>query len=156
MSTTAHLQQRASASIKMKQIGRSVIGASLLVLFMTLVGLVQMYPPMGEIGNFVYEMSCLVIPMCLWGVATGIGLMRAWRWSRMSMLIFGALLTLLCAFPALGMFFMASEGFQWWQLAIVKVVGFLFFIPCALVVRWHWHFVGEDARLYFHPRDKAR
>lgn len=142
-------------SQKIKDIGRTVIGTSVLVLIMTLLGLVQMYPPMGEIGNFVYESSVVIIPMTLWGVATGIGLMRAWRWSRISMLIFGALLALFCALPALGFLFTGREGFNGWQVAGVRALGLLFLVPSILVARWHWYFLGEEARAYFHSSRRA-
>ena len=149
MGAVPRLGRSIDGSQKVKDIGRTVIGTSVLVLIMTLLGLVQMYPPMGEIGNFFYDSSVVIIPSTLWGVATGIGLMRAWRWSRISMLIFGGLLTIFCAMPGLVFLLSKQEGFGWLAVAGVKALGLLFLIPSVLVVRWHWYFLGEEARAYF-------
>jgi hypothetical protein len=149
MVTTSQARFPMDVSVKIKQIGRTVIGASLLVLFMMLVGLVQMYPGHGEIGNFTYAAAFFVVPIGLWGVVTGIGLMRAWRWSRISMLIFGGLLTFVCAVPALGFLLTSTGGFNLWEAAGMRILGFVFLIPSALVVKWYWYFVGEEARGYF-------
>ena len=127
-----------------------MIGASLLGTLMTLLSVLQMgYPPMGEIGNFVYDSSFVLIPMFRWGVATGIGLTRAWRWSRISMLIFGGLLMLFSAIPGFAFLLTGRDGLPWWAVAVVKVIGLLFLIAPALVGRWYWYFVGEEARAYF-------
>lgn len=140
-----------TGSRKIRSIGRTVIGASLLGMLMTLLGVFQMgYPPMGEIGNFVYDSSFVLVPMFLWGVATGIGLTHAWRWSRISMLIFGGLLTLFCAAPGFAFLLTKRDGFTLWALIGVKLIGLLFLTPPALVARWYWYFVGEEARAYFH------
>ena len=152
MGAAPRLTGEPEGSRKIRQIGRTVIRASLLIMFMTLVGLVQMYPPMGEIGNFTYQSAFIIIPMCLSGVATGVGLTRAWRWSRISMLMFGGLLAFLCAVPALGFFLMERGGFGWWQIAGLRAIGLVFLIPPVLVVRWHWYFVGDEARAYFQGR----
>lgn len=143
-------------SARIGRIGRTVIGASLFVIFMALVGLVQMGPlPRGEIGNFACDASFVLIPTALWGVATGIGLRRAWRWSRISMLIFGGLLMLVCAVPTLGFFLTERGGLGWWQIAGLRSIGLLFLIPSALVVRWHLYFIGKEARAYFAATRKA-
>jgi hypothetical protein len=145
-----------TGSAKIRNIGRTVIGASLLGIVMTLLAVRQMgYPlPMGEIGRFVYDSSFILIPMFLWGVATGIGLKRAWRWSRFSMLLFGGLLALFSAIPGFAFLLTKQEGFAWWAIVLVKLFGLLFLIPSAMVGRWFWYFVGEEARDYFHPARK--
>ena len=153
MAPTPQLGRAKDSAPNIKRIGRTVIGASLFVIFMTLVGLVQMgFPPMGDIGHFAFDSSFVLIPMALWGVATGIGLTRAWRWSRISMLIFGGLLALFCAAPALGFLLMQRGGFGWLQIAGLRAIGLLFLIPSALVVRWHLYFISDDARAYFHGK----
>jgi len=149
MSAAPPVAREPEGSRKIRQIGRTVIRASLLIMFMTLVGLVQMYPPMGEIGNFTYQSAFVLIPMCVWGVATGMGLTRAWRWSRFSMLMFGGLLTFATAVPALGFLLMSREGLGWWEAAGLRALGLPLLIAPALVVRWHWYFVGDEARAYF-------
>jgi hypothetical protein len=150
MVAASHLKLQPYASGKIRSIGRSVIGASLLVLIMYSLALVQMYPGVGEIAHFTYDSSIVIIPMTLWCVATGFGLLRAWRWSRISMLIFGGLLTLFCAAPGFAFLLTKRDGFTLWALIGVKLIGLLFLTPPALVARWYWYFVGEEARAYFH------
>lgn len=150
MAATAQLKLQPSGSGKIRHIGQSVIRASLVVLFMALVALLQIgRPPMGEIGHFAHDSSLVFMPMTLWGVATGIGLMRAWRWSRFSMLLFGTLLTLVSALPGVAFLMTKQEGFPWWAVLLVKVLGLLCLIPPAMVARWFWYFVGDEARNYF-------
>jgi hypothetical protein len=156
MALTPQVGRARDGAANIKRIGRTVIRASLFVIFMTLVGFVQMgFPPMGDIGHFVHDSSFVLIPMALWGVGTGIGLRRGWRWSRISMLIFGGLLTLFCAVPALGFFLIQRGGLGWLQIAGLRSIGLLFLIPSALVVRWYGYFVGEEARAYFRGTHKA-
>ena len=145
-----------TGSAKIRNIGRTVIGTSLLGIVMTLLAVLQMgYPrPMGETGHFVYDSSFIVIPIFLWGVVTGIGLTRAWRWSRFSMLSFGGLLTLFSAIPGFAFLLTKQEGFAWWAIVLVKLFGLLFLIPSAMGGRWFWYFVGDEARDYFHTAGK--
>lgn len=160
MATTAQLKLQPHGSGKIRNIGRTVIRASLVVLFMTLVALLQIgRPPMGEIGHFAHDSSLVFIPMSLWGVVTGIGLKRAWCWSRFSMLIFGTLLTLVSALPGIAFLLTKQDGFPWWAVLLIRLLGLLFLIPPAIVVRWFWYFVGDEARNYFYtaiPTPSAR
>src|SRR2546428_7108485 len=48
--------------------------------------------PMGEFGHFGYAFSRVTVCFGVWGLATGIGLWRKWRWARISMLVFGGIL----------------------------------------------------------------
>jgi hypothetical protein len=156
MAVALHLSRAKDGPANIKKIGRTVIRASLFVMFMTLVAFLRMgFPPMGDIGHFVFDSSFVLIPMSLWGVATGIGLKRGWCWSQISMLIFGGLLALVCAVPALGFFFMERGGFAWLQIAGLRSIGLLFLIPPVLIVRWHLYFIGEDARAYFWGTGKS-
>lgn len=156
MGAVADLKGQPPALAKIRAIGRTVIGTSLLGIVMTLLAVLQVgYPlPMGEIGRFVYESSFFLIPIFLWGVVTGIGLMWAWRWSRFSMLIFGGLLTVFSALPGVAFLLTKREGFAWWAIVLVKLFGLLFLIPSVMVGRWFGYFVGEEARDYFHPARK--
>jgi hypothetical protein len=155
MVAASHLKLQPYASGKIRSIGRSVIGASLLVLIMYSLALVQTYPGVGEIAHFTYDSSIVIIPMTLWGVATGFGLLRAWRWSRISMLIFGTMLTLFSAVPGIAFLLTKQEGFSWWAVVLVKLCGLLFLIPAAMVARWFWYFVGDEARIYFRTAAQA-
>jgi hypothetical protein len=150
MAITPQVSRAKDAPANIKRIGRTVIRASLFVMFMTLVAFLRMgLPPMGDIGHFVHDSSFVLIPMSLWGVATGIGLRRGWRWAQISMLVFGVLMALVCAVPALAFFLMERGGFGWLQIAGLRSIGLSFLIPPALVVRWYLYFIAEDARAYF-------
>src|SRR6266853_1160845 len=47
----------------------------------------------GEMGRFYHDNMVWTLLLAGWGLATGIGLLRAWRWARISALIFSGLLS---------------------------------------------------------------
>jgi hypothetical protein len=49
----------------------------------------------GEMGRFYHDNMAWTLLFSGWGLATGIGLLRAWRWARVSALIFSGLLAAL-------------------------------------------------------------
>jgi len=63
----------------------------------------------GEMGRFYHDNMAWTLLLAGWGLATGIGLLRAWRWARISALIFSGLLSL---FGVLGIvaFLLCREG----------------------------------------------
>jgi len=46
----------------------------------------------GEMGRFYHDNMVWTLLFSCWGLATGIGLLRAWRWARVSTLAFSGLL----------------------------------------------------------------
>ena len=46
----------------------------------------------GEMGSFYHSYMIGFLGLAAWGVGTGTGLLRAWRWARISTLIFSGLL----------------------------------------------------------------
>src|SRR5215831_7599972 len=46
----------------------------------------------GEMGSFYHSNMIWFLGFAAWGCGTGIGLLRAWRWARISTLIFSGLL----------------------------------------------------------------
>jgi len=142
--------RRPDRSREIRDLGWSVILISSIVMLMTLLGVFQAgYPPMGEIGNFVFQVAFFVVPLSAWGFVTGIGLRHAWRWARISMLLFGWMVTVFCASPAVLFFF--APAWHSWSLKNVglRAAGLLFFIPSALVYRRFRYFRREDVRSYF-------
>lgn len=105
--------------------------------------------PMGEIGHFVHDATFFVIPPAICGLASGIGLIRAWRWARISMLLFGVLLALLCAFPAVPFMIAPGRGIAWWDAVGLRVIGLLFLIAPARVLRSFLYFMRDDVKTYF-------
>jgi hypothetical protein len=99
----------------------------------------------GEMGSFYHSIIGWVLLFAGWGVATGIGLLRAWRWARISTLIFSGLLA--AAFSILGvMIFLHSlrDGLSAGDLTIL-----LFLIPIAIGVWWLVFFTRKDVKAYF-------
>jgi hypothetical protein len=138
-------------SKKIKSLGQQVIGMSGLTMLLAFLAFEQVGTgPMGEIGHFVHDATLFVIPPAIWGLASGIGLIRAWRWARISMLLFGALLALLCAFPAVPFMIAPGGGIAWWEAVGLRVIGLLFLVPPALVLRSFLYFMRDDVRTYFH------
>ena len=137
-------------SKKIKSVGQQVIGMSGLTMLLAFLVFEQVgHEPMGEIGHFVHDATFFVIPPAIWGLASGIGLIRAWRWARISMLLFGALLALLCAFPAVPFMIAPGRGIGWWEAVGLRVIGLLFLIPPALVLRSFLYFMRDDVKTYF-------
>jgi hypothetical protein len=141
----------ADCSKKIRDIGRQAIGANVVILLMTLLTLEQVgIPAIGEIGHFVHDATFVVIPFTIWGLATGIGLVQAWRWARISMLIFGGLLALFLSIPAGALLLMPGRGIGWQESLSLRIVGFVLLFPPVLTAQWHLYFLRNDVRAYFH------
>ncbi len=127
---------------EVRDIGRQVTAASGVILGMALLGLRQAgNPPIGELSHFMHDSSLVVLPFCAWGLATGMGLTRAWRWARVSLLVFGVLLALVCAVPAAVLLIKPGAGLapvQAWEL---RAVGLLLLVAPVLIVRWFFFFL---------------
>jgi hypothetical protein len=67
-------------------------------------------PAGGFFGYYVMAASIVVIGLGGWGIASGVGILNARQWARVSMLVFGAI-SLLVAIPgALEMFLDSRAG----------------------------------------------
>ena len=161
MDESSHLKGHADCSKKIRHIGRQAIAASVVIMLMALLALAQVGNgnlPMGEIGHFVHDATFVIVPLTVWGLVTGIGLVRAWRWARISMLVFGGLLALFCSVPPGALLLMPGRGIGWQEALGLRVVGFVLLIPPVLIVRWHMYFLRDEVRAYFHrtrPAQKA-
>jgi hypothetical protein len=129
---------------------RDVIILSGIALFGGAMGFVNTSPPMGEMGHFVHDFAFVLAVMSAWGVATGIGLGRAWRWAWISMLVFGGLLTTVGVLLAVPFLFMPAGGAGWWEALALRGLGLLFFLAGAVVgIRWFVFFTRENVKAYF-------
>jgi hypothetical protein len=142
---------------RVKNIGKLVIGASLCTMLAAL-NLVA-GPAMGGFGRFAHDMSIVWLPMSVWGIATGIGLLRSWPWSRVSILVFS---TLLAAVSMLGVIVFLSMprgnlDMSIWELFLFKtfVVSQLL-IPAVIGVRWVMYFRRDNVRAHFHTSRTAQ
>ena len=143
--------QRAQAKCvkEIRDIGMSVIALSGFTLLVSL-SLFANSPPMGEMGHFMHDSSMVLGPMCLWGASTGIGLMRAWRWARISMLVFGGLLATFCTLLMVGYSLMPGGGMAWWSALALRVLFVLLsLVPAAIGVRWFRFFLRSNVKSYF-------
>ena len=141
---------------QIKDQGQLVIILSAIALF----GNVMMYsntsPPMGELGHFTNAFSLLMVPLSVLGLATGIGLRRAWSWARLSMLVFGCILAIMGTLLAVPLLLMPSGGGVWWTVSVLKVSGALMFlVPAVAGVRWFRFFTQDRVRAYFHVSRKS-
>ncbi len=103
----------------------------------------------GEMGSFYYHNTPWFLLFAGWGLGTGIGLLRAWRWARISTLIFSGLLA---AFGILGIvaFFRMpggsiSAGDVFWRAVFVL----LSLIPIAVGLWWLVFSTRKDVKRYF-------
>jgi hypothetical protein len=92
---------------------------------------------MGELGNFTHAFAPVLAALSLWGVATGIGLRRAYRWAWISMLVFGGLVTAACTLLIVPYLLMPGGGGSSW---LARVVSVLYFLPPAAMGHWWFTF----------------
>jgi hypothetical protein len=134
---------------EIRDIGMSVIALSGFTLLVSL-SLFANSPPMGGLAHFQHDSTMVMVPMSLWGVATGIGLMRAWRWARISMLVFGSLLATSCTLLMVGYLLMPGGGMAWWSALALRVLFVLLsLVPAAIGVRWFRFFLRSNVKSYF-------
>jgi hypothetical protein len=88
-----------NTSQQLKRVGGMVIGFS---------GFALLFGAMGLVVDREKIIAALVVCMALWGLATGIALLRLRPWARLSMLVF---LSLLCICGALSVVFLFVLSF---------------------------------------------
>ena len=94
MALNSRYRDQPNASHQLKRAGVVVTGLSAVALLWAVAGLVvDQEKPLGV----------LLVCMSLWGIATGVGLLRLQPWSRVSMLVFHSLLCI-CAISAVVLF----------------------------------------------------
>lgn len=148
------LAQRAQIKCakEIRDVGWSVLAVS----GFTLLVFASFPPPMGEMGHFVHVFARVLRIMSIWGMATGIGLTLAWRWARVSMLIFGGLLTASGTILMVGYLFMPVEDMVWWRVLAIRVlIVVISLIPVAIGVVWFRFFVRSNVKSYFGIPRKA-
>ncbi len=105
----------------------------------------------GEMGSFYQGVTIWILLFTGWGVATGIGLLRAWRWARISTLIFSGLLAafgVLAAVSSLRMPGGVDDTHS--ELMILRTVfTLLSLIPTAVGLAWLIFFTRKDVKAYF-------
>ena len=105
----------------------------------------------GEIANFYANSVVWTFPLAGWGIATGIGLLRAWRWARISTLIFSGLLAAFGVLEAVASLRMpAGVDTPRWEFIMFKTfLVLLDLIPIAAGIAWLVFFTRKDVKAYF-------
>jgi hypothetical protein len=83
-------------------------------------------------------------------LATGIGLLRAWRWARVSTLIFSGLLAVLGILGIVVFLLMPGGDVSGWTLILLRTAStLLFLIPIAVGLRWIFFFRRKEVKAHF-------
>ena len=88
-----------------------------------------------------------------WGVATGIGLLRAWRWARISTLIFSGLLAAGCLLAIVALLRIPAGDVLDWTVMVSRIaVGRGILVPMTVGIWWLVFFNRKDVKAHFHAR----
>jgi len=137
---------------KIRGIGRLAVGINVCMMFAILIFDYQSGGH-GEMGSFYHANLPWILLFSGWGVATGIGLLRAWRWARISALIFCKLLVLFGIFGFVALLRVpGGDVFDGKVLISRAVLGLVTLIPIASGVWWLIFFNRKDVKTYFHGR----
>lgn len=142
-----------ACSKEMKDMGSFVTAVSA---FAVCVGLLMGgNPMMGEFRRLGYTSSWVAIFLGSWGVITGIGILRKWRWARISMLVFCGILVIIGGSIFLVMLLTPLRDPRGWtrELVFGKIlVSAILLVPPLVGVRWCMYFTRKDAKAYFRPK----
>lgn len=108
----------------------------------------------GEMGSFYHANLPWFLGFAGWGLATGIGLVRVWRWARISTLIFSGLLTAfgivgLVAFLSMPSVTPTGNLSTGILLAARIVPAFSFMVPTAIGCLCLVFFNRKEVKTYF-------
>jgi len=158
--SSATQRAQPDAPRRIKSLGLQMTALSAFVLLGSLAGVLDMSHAPITADQLPHAVACILFPLSLWGLATGIGLLHAWRWSWFSMLILGGLIAaVIVAFfatPVVVPLLVLWREEAWWKLLLWIVVAVLVLaVPIAIVVRWYIFFTREDAKAYFRRPSKS-
>ena len=105
----------------------------------------------GEMANFYADSIVWTFPLAGWGIATGIGLLRVWRWARISTLIFSGLLAAFGVLETVASLRMPGDvDTPRGEVIVFKIFLILLdFIPIAAGIAWLVFFTRKDVKAYF-------
>ena len=105
----------------------------------------------GEMANFYANSIVLTFPLAGWGIVTGIGLLRVWRWARISTLVFSGLLAAFGIAEAVASLLMPGDvDTPRWEVIMFKTFLILLdLIPIAAGIAWLVFFTRKDVKAYF-------
>ena len=154
METNNRPKAVSECSQRVKNIGRVVIVLSGL----TMIGgsLLVGNPVMGEMGPFMHASAIAFVCCGAWGIGTGIGLLRAWRWARISILVFSSLLAALGVLCVVAFLFMPNGDMSGWSLMLLKTFCLSsVLIPTGLGALWLIYFTRSNVKAHFQTSRKS-
>lgn len=137
-------RKQTDSPTKVKNIGRLIIACNLFLLLGTSVSLPHT-AMQGELGAFAHAIVLPMLCVEVWGLATGMGLLWAWRWARISMLVLCAVFTAFHVFMEITFIIMPSDGEVLLKWTIVSLIA----IPIALGVWGFMFFMRSNVKAYF-------
>jgi len=135
---------------KVKKLGWELIACCVLVLLCAAIS-IRNIPNEGELGRGEHAMIPLFLCVMVWGLSTGIGLLRARRWARISMLVFCNLPIVFGVLPTVALVSLPKEDMSGRSKAVVVSVAL---IPVVIGVRWFNYFRRDDVKSYFQTSPK--
>jgi hypothetical protein len=110
----------------------------------------------GEMGSFYHSILGWVLLFAGWGIVTGVGLIQAWRWARISTLVFSGLLTGSGLLGLASLLHLPSGDISGGTLMIVRAVStLLVLVPVAAGIWWLVFFSRKHVREYFQADRKT-
>ena len=104
----------------------------------------------GEMGSFYYANTFWFLGFAVWGVGTGIGLLQAWRWARISTLIFSGLVAAFGILGVVAFVTMPGGGMSGGLLLTFRILTTLFWmIPTSIGCYCLVFFSRKDVKAYF-------
>jgi hypothetical protein len=136
-------------SQKIKKLGWELFACSVFVLLAGLISIGNLGNE-GEIGQFAHGMVPAFLCVVAWALATGIGLLRSWRWARISMLVVSSFPIALGILIAVGLLLLPKgEISGLYLLGLKSLAVALDFIPIAIGIRWFNYFRRDNVKAYF-------
>ena len=157
MESIPHPKTAPDCSEKVKKMGLDVTSVCSIMLFFGFVGYIQTTPAMGGLGHFTHDSCEILLILASWGLPTGIGLTRAWRWARISMLLFTVPLGV-SGILGLGFFLLHPVVPMplWEQIIFRTIFASLCAIPGVVGVRLSMYFMRADVKAYFRTPQRAK
>lgn len=149
MDRNSRLKAESDCSQKVKKLGWELFACSVFALLSGLISIGNLGNE-GEIGRFAHAMIPVFLCMVAWALATGIGLLRSWRWARISMLIFSSFPIVLGILIAVGLLLLPKGDMSRLNVLVLKAVAVpLDLIPIAIGIRWFNYFRRDNVKAYF-------
>jgi hypothetical protein len=104
----------------------------------------------GEMGSFYHSNMIWFFGLAAWGFGTLIGLLRAWRWARISTLVFSGLLAAFGIVRVVAFLRVPAGNISGGMLLAARILPtLLFVIPIVIAYRWLVFFGRTEVKAYF-------